>query len=110
NTLTADDAVLLAMLSDNVLDPEAARRVIAARPAQGWDDLHDFFAMDAIRAAGLGDDAMQQLRLATRYFSLHTEVEYDGAEVLLSALLDSDPHRSVRLRAEERRVGQAGGQ
>lgn len=97
NTLTEDDAVLLAMLSDNVLDPAAARRVIAARPAQGWDDLHDFFAMDAIRAAGLGDDAMQQLRLATRYFSLHTEVEYDGAEVLLSALLDSDPHGSVRL-------------
>lgn len=97
NTLEDDDALLLSMLSDNALDPAAARRVIAARPAQGWRQLHEFFSLDAIRAAGLGDDAMQQVRLATRYFSLRTEVEYDGAEVVLSALLDSDSHGPVRL-------------
>ena len=97
NTLEDDDALLLSMLSDNALDPAAARRVIAARPAHGWRQLHKFFSLDAIRAAGLGDDAMQQVRLATRYFSLRTEVEYDGAEVVLSALLDSDSHGPVRL-------------
>jgi len=97
NTLEAGDAVILAMLSDNVLDTQSARRLIASRPAGGWRDVPEFSQQPAIMAAGLPDAVLQQLRLRTRYFNLRTEVEYDGAEVLLSALLDSDPHGPVRL-------------
>ncbi|MGY1457114.1 MULTISPECIES: type II secretion system minor pseudopilin GspK [unclassified Luteimonas] len=97
NTLEEDDAVILAMLSDNVLDRDAARRIIASRPAAGWLDVTEFAAQPAVVAAILPDHALQQLRLRTRYFNLRTEVEYDGAEVLLSALLDSDPYGPVRL-------------
>ncbi|WP_262378507.1 type II secretion system minor pseudopilin GspK [Luteimonas viscosa] len=96
NTLEAEDAVMLAMVSDLALDPAAARRVIAARPAGGWRDLAVF--SQAV-VAPLPDHVLQQLRLRTRYFALHTEVEYDGAELVLSALLDSDSHGPVRLLA-----------
>jgi general secretion pathway protein K len=97
NTLGEDDAVLLAMLSDNALDADAARRVIAARPAGGWHDLPGFTLQPAIKAADLPDPVLQQLKLRTRYFNLRTEVDYGGAEVVLSALLDNDPYGPVRL-------------
>ena len=97
NTLDAGDAVLLAMLSDNALDTATARRVLASRPPQGWADVRAFAEHPAIRAAGLPDHVLQQLQRRTRWFGLHTEVEYAGAEVVLSALLDDDPHGPVRL-------------
>ncbi|WP_132986948.1 type II secretion system minor pseudopilin GspK [Luteimonas terricola] len=99
NTLGEEDAVILAMLSDNALDIGSARRVIASRPAGGWRGMPEFAAHPAVMAAELPDPVWEQLRLRTRYFSLHTEVDYDGAEVLLSALLDSDSHGPVRLAA-----------
>lgn len=97
NTLGQDDAVLLAMLSDNVLDIAAARRVIASRPAQGWPDVATFLQQPEIRAANLPDPSLQQLRVRSRWFALLTEVEYDGAEVVLSALLDGESPGSARL-------------
>ena len=97
NTLEADDAVLLSMLSGNALDLAAARRVIAARPAGGWPDLPTFAAQPAIRDARLPDHVLQQLSLRTRWFALETRVEHAGAEVVLSALFDRDPHGPVRL-------------
>lgn len=97
NTLDEGDALLLSALSDSALDIAAARRVIAARPAAGWRDVYEFSRNDAIAAAFLPDHVLQQLRVRTRYFALRTEVEYDGAEVVLSALLDSDSQGPVHL-------------
>ncbi len=94
NTLEPEDAPMLAMITDNALDLAAARRVIAARPPGGW---HDVAAFAEVLATPLPDHVLQQLRLRTRYFVLRTEVEYDGAEVVLSALLDSDTSGPVRL-------------
>lgn len=97
NTLGEDDAVVLAMLADNALDAAAARRVIASRPRDGWRDVSQFAAHDAVRAAALPDAVLQQLRVRSRYFALHAEVEYQGAEVVLGALLDKAPDGPVRL-------------
>lgn len=97
NTLEEGDAVILAMLSDNAIDLDAARGVIAARPAAGWPDLAAFASQPAVLAAALPDHVLQQLRLRTRWFALHAEVEYEGAEVVLSALLDSAPDGRARL-------------
>ena len=97
NTLEEHDAVILAMLSDNAIGIDAARGVIAARPAGGWRDIPAFGEQPAVAAAILPDHVWQQLRLHTRYFALRAEVEYDGAEVVLSALLDSDSHGPVQL-------------
>ncbi|WP_457007250.1 type II secretion system minor pseudopilin GspK [Luteimonas sp. A537] len=97
NTLEDDDAVVLAMLSDNALDIGAARRVIAARPAGGWLDVTAFATQPPVLAARLSNPVLEQLRVRTRYFKLRTEVEYNGAEVVLSALLDSDSDDPARL-------------
>ena len=94
NTLEPEDAPMLAMLGDNAFDLAAARRVIASRPAGGWTDLAAFSRAVAVP---LPDHVLQQVRLRTRYFALRTEVEYEGAEVILSALLDSDSTGDVRL-------------
>ena len=97
NTLEEHDAVILAMLSDSVLDLAAARRIIAARPSGGWPDVAAFAGEPAVAAAGLDDHALAQLRVRTRYFDLHAEVEHAGAEVVLSALLDNPSQGPVRL-------------
>ena len=68
--------------------------MIASRPAGGWTDLAAFSRAVAVP---LPDHVLQQVRLRTRYFALRTEVEYEGAEVILSALLDSDSTGDVRL-------------
>lgn len=97
NTLEAHDAVLLTMLSDGALDAGAARRVLASRPAGGWRDVPAFASQPLVLAASLSDPVLEQLRVRTRYFNLRTEVEYDGAEVVLSALLDDDSQGPMRL-------------
>ncbi len=99
NTLENDDAVILAMLTDNAIDIEAAKRVIASRPANGWRDIAAFWAQPAFDAARPQDAELQQVRLHTRYFTLRSEVEYGGAEVVLSALFEHDPGGPVRLLA-----------
>ena len=71
--------------------------MIASRPPAGWPDLHAFDSLPVVRAAELPDSELQQLQLRTRYFRLRTEVDHAGAEVVLSALLDSDSHGPARL-------------
>jgi len=97
NTLEEADAVILAMLSDNVLDVPSARRILAARPPGGWPDVATFAALGPVAAARLDDPVLAQLRVHTRYFGLQAEVEHAGAEVVLSALLDNPSHGPVRL-------------
>ena len=97
NTLEEEDAVVLAMLSDNALDIAAARRLIATRPAGGWLDVTAFATRPPVLAARLSNPVLEQLRVRTRYFNLRTEVEYDGAEMVLSALLDAGSDGPARL-------------
>ncbi|WP_223878026.1 type II secretion system minor pseudopilin GspK [Luteimonas sp. MC1825] len=99
NTLEDGDAVILAMLTGNALDIAAAKRLIASRPPDGWRDIAAWWAQPALAAAVALDPELQQVRLRTRYFTLHSEVEYGGAEVVLSALLQHDPGGPVRLLA-----------
>lgn len=89
NTLGADDAVLLAMLTDGALDAEAARRLIAARPAHGWRDLASFWAQPALAGFVPPAAVLEQAGLRTRYFGLHAEVEHAGAQVVASALFET---------------------
>lgn len=97
NTLEADDAVILSMLTDNAITPEAARRVLAARPADGWPDEASFWTQPALADVAVEPPVLEQVALRTRYFDLQTEVEYGGAEVVLSALLEQDAAGLVRL-------------
>lgn len=99
NLLQPGDAPLIAMLTLGEIDAGAARALVEARPVAGWRDAHIFIGL----LAGAGHIApppvIDQIQLRTRYFGLHTEVEYGQAQVVMSALLEHDPSGEVRVHA-----------
>ncbi|MCC8536664.1 type II secretion system minor pseudopilin GspK [Xanthomonas axonopodis pv. poinsettiicola] len=101
NTLRLQDAPVLVALTEGRLELAAARRVIAARPAGGWRDPAVFFNTPALLQAAPSNAVLQQVQLRTTYFSLFSEVEHAGAQVMLEALLQQDPAGRVRLVARQ---------
>lgn len=98
NTLTDAQAPLLVMLTEGRMPLAAARRLIAARPAQGWS-REDFVGLPAFADAELSAQGMQQISERPRFFQLETEVTFGDAEVFSSALLEADAAGRVRLAA-----------
>lgn len=96
NTLEPEDAPVLSMLTGGGLDPARARRVIAARPADGWPDFESFWHEPGMDGIG-GGVAQQQIALRSRYFRLHAEVDYGTAQVVLSALFEHDGNGPAKL-------------
>lgn len=87
NTLLPRDAPLLAMLAPGRIAPETIRRAIARRPGAGWKTMEEFQ-----RALGGGDqglDPANQLQLNTRWFALDLRIEFNGAELVETALVDA---------------------
>ncbi|MFN3522489.1 MAG: type II secretion system minor pseudopilin GspK [Phenylobacterium sp.] len=118
NTLSADKAVLLVMLTDGALSLDQARQVIAGRPGGGWSDAAAFWQSEGMfaamermasleltgggAAAGRTDSlnaVFNQVALRPRYLTLDTEVAYRGAEVVSSVLFEIDPAGEPRLAA-----------
>ncbi|MFN3945449.1 MAG: type II secretion system minor pseudopilin GspK [Allosphingosinicella sp.] len=104
NTLTPDQAPLLAMLAPRRLGVDGARRIIAARPQAGWDDVGAFWRVGGRMAADLPSDILGQVKVATSWFALETRVETEGAELVQTALIDAR-YRPARVAA--RRWGAA---
>lgn len=90
NTLGEDDAILLTMLTGGAVGPDAARRLLAARPVSGWPDIASFWTQPALRGFVAPDPMLNQVALRTRFFGLQAHVEYAGAQVVLSALIEHD--------------------
>ncbi|MBV6786827.1 type II secretion system minor pseudopilin GspK [Xanthomonas axonopodis pv. nakataecorchori] len=101
NTLRLDDAPVLVALTGGALELPAARRVIAARPAGGWRDVRMFLSQPALMQAELSNAVLEQLELRTRYFSLYSQVDHAGAQVMLEALLQQETAGRVRLVARQ---------
>ena len=89
NTLTPDQAPLLAMLAPEQIPVAAARQVIAQRPAAGWGSLTDFYSERPLTAVQLPLDVQLQPQLRTRWFALDLRVELRGAELIETALVDA---------------------
>src|SRR3546814_4327288 len=90
NALDEDDAVLLTMLTDGELAPEAAQRLLRARPAGGWNELPAFWSQPTLAGITPSDAVRHQVRLRSRYFALQAEVEYAGPQAVTSALFEND--------------------
>lgn len=101
NTLRATDAAVLVAIAEGTLDLGAARRLIAARPAGGWRDVQAFFRQPALLQVTVPDAMYEQIVLRTEYFSLYSQVDYAGAEVMLEALLQQAPAGRIRLVARQ---------
>lgn len=95
DTLSPDKALLLSVIYDGRLPTEAARRVLSARPANGWRDVAAFLEQPALAAYGPAPD-ISQITVGSRYFALDAEVDYAGAEVVLSALLEREASGAIR--------------
>lgn len=90
NTLVPSQAPLLAMLVPGRLGIDAARTVLAARPAAGWGDLLDFWQQPQLAALNPTSDELEQPKLTTRYFNLEIDAAQGGYRAVQSALLDVD--------------------
>lgn len=102
NTLPAERAVLLTLLTEGALTEPAARRLIAERPAGGWASTDDFWTQPVLAALNPTDEAASQVQVRTRYFALQTQVTYGDAEAAASALLED---QDGRVRVVARRWG-----
>jgi general secretion pathway protein K len=89
NTLLPEQAPLLAMIAPGQLDVERARRIIAGRPADGWESQLEFWLIDAMRDLQVPSDVNLQLQLRTRWFALETRVEQMGADFAETVLVDA---------------------
>jgi general secretion pathway protein K len=89
NTLSPDQAPLLAMLAPDQIGLVAARRALAARPAAGWSSVGDFYKMPGLDAVVLPLDVQLQPQLRTRWFAADLTIELRGAELAETALVDA---------------------
>ncbi len=89
NTLSVEQAPLLAMLAPGRLPIEVARKVISERPATGWTNKAEFFRLPEMQALNLPLDVQLQPQLRTRWFALDVRIELQGSELYETALVDA---------------------
>lgn len=96
NSLTPDDAALLAMLAPDQLSVDTARGVLAARPSGGWADVDAFWAVPPLAALALTQAEREQATVVTRYFDLDAQVVWAGGEASRSGLIEVGRDGRVR--------------
>lgn len=89
NTLSVEQAPLLAMLAPRQLSLETARRVIAARPMAGWANMSEFWRIEALSEIDVPLDVQLQPQLRTQWFAFEIDVNMGGAELKETALVDA---------------------
>ena len=98
NTLEAAQAPLLTMILPGRLTPDAARQVMAGRPAGGWTDVLDFW--EPLAALNPSSEELEQVKLTSRWFALEIDMDIAGTALTETALLDVSRDRT---RVVERR-------
>ena len=99
NLLDASNAVLLTMLMDGQLDPEAAAQLIESRPDGGWRTVDEFWSNPVLQEQLPPDAALDQVSLRTRFFSLQAEVDYAGSEAVMTSLFEHQAAGPIRIAA-----------
>ncbi len=89
NTLAPEQAPLLAMIAPDQLRLADAQAALAARPANGWDSLSDFYRLPMLASLVLPDDAMQQPQLRTRWFRIDLRIAAGDSAFYERALVDA---------------------
>ena len=89
NTLSPEQAPLLAMLAPEQIPVDRARQILASRPAAGWSYMIDFWRQPGLQGVNLPLDVQTQPQLRTRWFTLDLRVGLQGAELYETALVDA---------------------
>ena len=97
NTLRVDQAPLLSMVLPG-LDVQRARGTIDARPAAGFDNVSQFWALPQLTAVPPASDTGNQIRIRSQWFSIALTIELADAELEEHALFDAreKPAKIVR--------------
>ncbi|MEO0500009.1 MAG: type II secretion system protein GspK, partial [Pseudomonadota bacterium] len=99
NTLTPDDGPLLAMLAPGQLSLERARRIITARPAEGWATTTEFQAVPAVAQLlpAMNAAAQSAFDVKTDLFRLDIRVDEAGFLVTANSLIRIEGERATVL-------------
>jgi general secretion pathway protein K len=89
NTLTPDQAPLLAMLAPGQIDVRRAMRVLESRPREGWANMIEFWRTERMSELAVPLDAQLQPQTRTRWFRLSLTVMQGESEFSETALVDS---------------------
>ena len=97
NTLSPEQAPLLAMLAPEQIPLDLARRLLTERPSEGYDNLLDFWGRPELQKLVLPDQVQLQPQLKTDWFALDLQVTVEGGEMTETALIDArrKPVRTV---------------
>jgi general secretion pathway protein K len=98
NTLTPEQAPLLAMLLPDKLSADRARALLIGRPAGGYDSGYAFWRTSSLAGIAPGGDIEAQTGVRTRWFALDLHVRLGDSDVDEAALIDANvlPARLVR--------------
>ena len=88
NDLTEQDAPLLVVLSEGLLDESSALSVIESRPDDGYEAIDDFYSLPALAEAG--EAFRSAFTLERHYFTLDTQVLVGQAPFRIQSLLHVD--------------------
>jgi general secretion pathway protein K len=89
NTLLPNQAILIAMLAPNKLSEQQARRVLALRPAAGWNNPIEFWRNESLSALGIPLDAQQQAQVKTSWFVLDVTSRVGPIDFEQTSLVDA---------------------
>ncbi|WP_336511932.1 type II secretion system minor pseudopilin GspK [Sphingomonas arenae] len=105
NTLTAEQAPLLAMLIPERLTVEQARAALRSRPASGFPNVEAFWNSPALKSAEASGEAASQVQVRTSFFRLEAWVSDGDDAVGETALLQFRDERVHVLRRDWSVVG-----
>ncbi len=105
NTLLPGQALLLSVLTQGRLSEEAARRVLAMRPAAGWSNNVEFWRTDMLRALPIPLDVQQQPQVRTDWFVIDVRSLVGESEFFETVLVDA---RFQPVRLAQRRWAREG--
>lgn len=89
NTLTSEQAPLLAMLFPATLTIAAARRVIEARPEAGWGGAAEFWNTPILRDIAPPSEAARQIQVRSSWFAVDMHIAAGVGELHEAALFDA---------------------
>jgi len=103
NTLSLEQAPLLAMLAPGQIALDRARLVLGRRPAAGWNNQVEFWRIEAMSELNVPMDVQVQPQLKTNWFALDVRVRLPGGDYRETVLVDArlQPSRIVQRRWTE---------
>jgi len=96
NTLSPQDAPLLAMIGGGLIPVQAAQRAIANAPAGGWDSVAAFWSQPALRGMTPPQSVQDQVTVQTRYFNFRADVAYLDGEAIRTGLFEIGKDNRIR--------------